>query len=395
MVWYGISPLKADALLEIAQACSWPKVTRWIARSLANQPEALNALLAINSSDDVLEGMTEAFKGIRKAPKPANWDKVLASSKSPHLRDLSILFGDGRALDDVKKLALDDKADITTRESALKTLIEARPADLRELCAKLIDVRGLNTTAARGLAMFDDPEIGKQLAKNYRKFAAGIMDTLVARPAFAKAMLAEMAAGRIPRTELSAFHARQIRAFKDEALSTLLAEAWGELRESAADKKQLIEKLKGDLMPDVLAKANLSNGRMLFTAVCGACHVMYGQGGKIGPDLTGSGRASLDYLLENIADPSGVVSADYRMSVLTHKDGRVLSGVIAEKNERTLSLRTLTESITLDRADITKSETSPLSMMPEGLLLAFPPDQVRDLIAYLMHPVQVPLPKAP
>jgi putative heme-binding domain-containing protein len=309
------------------------------------------------------------------------------------IRDLSILFGDGRVLDDVKKLALDDKADVTARESALKTLIEARPADLREVCTKLIDVRGLNTTAARGLALFDDPEIGKQLAKNYRKFAAGIMDTLVARPAFAKAMLAEMAAGRIPRTELSAFHARQIRAFNDEALTKQLVEAWGELRESAADKKQLIEKLKGDLKPDVLAKANLSNGRMLFTAVCGACHMMYGQGGKIGPDLTGSGRASLDYLLENIADPSGVVSADYRMSILTLKDGRQLSGVIAGKTDRTLTLRTLTESMTLDQAEVVKTDTSPLSMMPEGLLLAFPPDQVRDLIAYLMHPVQVPLPK--
>ncbi|MBE2283235.1 MAG: c-type cytochrome [Prosthecobacter sp.] len=392
MVWYGISPLKADALLEIAKACSWPKVTRWIARKLATEPEALNALLAINSSDDVLEGMAEAFKGIRKAPKPTNWDKVVASSKSLHLRDLSILFGDGRALDDVKKIAMDDQADIAARESALKTLIEACPDDLRELCTKLIDVRGLNTTAARGLALFDDPEIGKQLAKSYRKFATSIMDTLVARPAFAKAMLAEMAAGRIPRTELSAFHARQIRAFNDEALSKLLIEAWGELRESAADKKQLIEKLKADLKPEVLKQANLSNGRMLFTAVCGACHMMYGQGGKIGPDLTGSGRASLDYLLENIADPSGVVSADYRMSILTLKDGRQLSGVIAEKSDRTLSLRTLTETLTLDRSEITKTDTSPLSMMPEGLLLAFPPDPVRDLIAYLMHPVQVKLP---
>jgi putative heme-binding domain-containing protein len=134
---------------------------------------------------------------------------------------------------------------------------------------------------------------------------------------------------------------------------------------------------------------------MLFTAICGACHSMYGQGGKIGPDLTGSGRANLDYLLENIADPSGVVSADFRMSLLTHKDGRVLSGVVTESNARTLTLRTMTETLTLDRADIVKQETSPLSMMPEGLLLAFQPDQVRDLIAYLMHPVQVPLPKAP
>ena len=403
MVWYGISPLKADALLEIAKTCSWPKVTRWIARKLATDSEALNALLAINSSDDVLEGMAEAFKGIRKAPKPANWDRIVVpalagsvpaqAGTTKLIRDLSILFGDGRALDDVKKLALDDKADITARESALKTLIEARPDDLRELCTKLIDVRGLNTTAARGLALFDDPEIGKQLAKNYRKFAAGIMDTLVSRPAFAKAMSAEMAAGRIPRAELSAFHARQIRGFKDEALSKQLVEVWGELRESAADKKELMEKTKARLTPDVLAKANLNQGRMLFTAVCGACHMMYGQGGKIGPDLTGSGRANLDYLIENIADPSGVVSADFRMSLLTLKDGRQLSGVIAETTARTLTLRTLTESLTIERAEIARQESSSMSMMPEGLLLALQADQVRDLIAYLMHPVQVALPK--
>jgi putative heme-binding domain-containing protein len=131
---------------------------------------------------------------------------------------------------------------------------------------------------------------------------------------------------------------------------------------------------------------------MLFTAVCGACHVMYGQGGKIGPDLTGSGRANLDYLLENIAAPSGVVSAVFRMSLLTLKDGRNLIGVIAEKNDHTVTLRTVAETLTLDRSEITKTESSPMSMMPEGLLLALQPDMVRDLIAYLMHPVQVPLP---
>jgi putative membrane-bound dehydrogenase-like protein len=437
MVWFGISPLaKQDpsTLLQLAKACSWPKVTRWITRSLATQPEALDALLSQSFvvpasagsgnaqasaetrsavQQAILEGMSEAFKGLRKAPKPANWDEVRslalqsraasasARSKTPGsgepgyediIRDLSILFGDGRALDDVKKIALDDQADITARESALKTLIEARPDDLRSICTQLIEVRTLNTTAARGLALFDDPEIGKQLAKNYRKFAPGIIDTLVSRPAFAKAMLTEMTAGRIPRTDLTAFQARQIRSFNNEALTKQLTEAWGELRESAADKKQLIEKVKAQLTPETLAKANLSQGRMLFTAVCGACHVMYGQGGKIGPDLTGSGRANLDYLLENIADPSGVVSADFRMSLLTLKDGRNLIGVIAEKNDHTVTLRTVAETLTLDRSEITKTESSPMSMMPEGLLLALQPDMVRDLIAYLMHPVQVPLP---
>ena len=424
MVWFGISPLaKHDpmALVQIAKNCSWPKVTRWIARSLATQPEALNALLAVNASEPVLEGMADAFKGIRKAPKPANWDEVVrgfgvppsggkipladspanAPSKTPPpeggtpniIRDLSIVFGDGRALDDVKKIALDPKADIAARESALKTLIEARPPDLRSICEQLLETRGLNTIAAGGLTLFDDPEIGLKLAKSYRKFnpadRPAVIGTLVSRSAFAKALLAEVAAGRIPRSDLSAFHARQIRGFNDAALSKQLVEAWGELRDSSADKKELIEKTKARLTPDALAKANLSQGRMLFTAVCGACHMMYGQGGKIGPDLTGSGRASLDYLLENIADPSGVVSADFRMSLLTLKDGRQLSGVIAATNARTLTLRTLTEPLTLDRSEIVKQETSPMSMMPEGLLLALQPDQVRDLIAYLMHPVQV------
>ena len=417
LVWYGISPLaKQDpqALVRLAKDCTWPKTLRWMARSLATQPEALNALLVQASSEQsgiILEGMADAFKGIRKAAKPAGWDAFtkLASARAEsdaeklkartaNIQELSILFGDGRALDDVKKIALDDKADLSARESALKTLIDNRPDDLREICTKLLEIRGLNIVAVRGLALFDDPEIGQKLAGSYRKFSPAerptVIDTLVSRPTFAKALLKDMAANKIPRADLTAFHARQINAFKDEALSKQLVDAWGELRESAADKKELIEKVKKQLTPATLAKANLSQGRMLFTAICGSCHTMYGQGGKIGPDLTGSGRANLDYLLENIADPSGVVSADFRMSLLTHKDGRILSGVVTESNARTITLRTLAETMTLDRADIVKQETSPLSMMPEGLLLAFQPDQVRDLIAYLMHPVQVAMPKA-
>jgi putative heme-binding domain-containing protein len=402
LVWYGLSPLAKEIpadLVKIAGVSKWTRLNRWIARSLAPNPEALDALLSVNASDAVLEGISDAFKGIRKAPKPVKWDAVAATSSSPFVRELSILFGDGRALEEVKAIALDDQAEIPAREAALKTLIESRPPDLRALCEKLLEVRGLGVVAARGLALSEDPAIGGRLAKVYRKFSpqerVALLDTLVARPAFAKALLDEMAAGAIAKTDLTAFHARQIRGFENEALSQQLVEVWGELRDSAADKKAHVEKLKGDLKPEVLATANLGNGRALYAAVCGACHTMYGEGGKIGPDLTGSGRANLDYLLENIVDPGAVVSADYRMSLVTLEDGRALSGVIAGKDERTLTLRTLAETMTIDQKEVVKIDTSPMSMMPEGLLLAFPPDQVRDLIAYLMHPVQVPLPGAP
>lgn len=411
MLWYGLIPVgdsDPQALVQVAQVCEWPDTVRWITRNLAGRIEKnsapLNALLAAvkpSQHGAVLKGIAEALQGWRKAPKPAAWDTFAKTATAPEdaalIRDLSAVFGDGRALDEVKKLVQDSTADTPSRIAALKTLIDNRPPDLRTVCESLLEVRDLNTVAVRGLALFDDPAIGTSLAKNYRKFSSSarpaVLDTLVARPAFAKALLSEMAAGRIPRVDLTAFHARQIRAFNDEVLSKQLADAWGELRESAGDKKKAIEDLKGKLTASRLAGATLGNGRILFTALCSSCHTLYGAGGKVGPDLTGSGRANLDYLLENIVDPSGVVSADFRMSIVTLKDGRVLSGVASQANERTVSLRTLTEEMKLERSEIAKQEVSPVSMMPEGLILALQPDQVRDLIAYLMHPSQVPLPK--
>ena len=415
LVWFGLVPVAAAepaALLPVATASTWPDLNRWIARRLAEdlttRPAPLDALLSALATAPTaslaatLQGLTEALAGWRKAPRPSSWDAFsarLANATDPavlaRLRDLSALFGDGRALDEVKRVALDDKAELPAREAALRTLIESRPPDLRAVCEKLLDVRFLNAIAARGLALFDDPAIGVKLARAYRRFAPAsrpaILDTLVTRPAFAHALLDQIGDARIPRYEVTAFHARQIRAFNDPALTQKLTDTWGELRDSAADKTKLIADLKAKLTPAALARADLAQGRVL-AATCTACHTLYGEGGKIGPDLTGSGRANLDYLLENIIDPSAVVAPDYRVTLVTLKDGRVLSGALAVQTARTLTLRQMTEPIVLERSEILKQETSPLSLMPEGLLQSYNDTRVRDLIAYLMHPTQVPLP---
>ena len=303
------------------------------------------------------------------------------------------LFGDGRALDEIKSLALDAKGEIEPRRKALETLIDARPPDLREICEQLLKIRFLSTTAVRGLAQFDDPAIGENLAKNYRTFPPGerpaVIDTLAARPAFARSLLAAMEKGTIPRGDLTAFHARQIRGFGDAALTQQLAAAWGDLRESAEDKRVLIAKLKTQLTPDAFAKADARAGRVIFKNTCAVCHTLYGEGAKIGPDLTGANRDNLDYLLENIVDPSAVISADFRMTVATLKDGRVLNGIATARTDRTLTLKTLTGPQTVERAEIDKEEQLAQSMMPEGLLLALSETQLRDLFAYLMTRAQV------
>jgi putative heme-binding domain-containing protein len=221
-----------------------------------------------------------------------------------------------------------------------------------------------------------------------------LLSVLVSRATFASSLLDAVAEGKIPRADISPYYARQIRSLNDAALNRRLAQAWGELRDSPADKQQLIARWKTQLTPAALGKADLSEGRLVFNTACASCHTLYGEGGKVGPDLTGGGRDNLDYLLENMVDPSAVVTADFRMSIVELKDGRVLNGLIAAKTERTLTLKTMTETLTLERAEISGVRDSTLSLMPEGLLEALPPEQARDLIAYLMLKSQVPLPAA-
>jgi putative membrane-bound dehydrogenase-like protein len=416
LTWYAITPLAADPekLMFLATPCQYPTVLRLIARRISemanDKPEVLNRLLSANLTLEhgakaaVLAGLAEGFTGWRKAPKPSSWDAFIAAvpkddeKLQARVRDLSALFGDGRALDEVKRIALDKSAPLEARKAALRTLIDNRPDDLRAICEQLIGERWVNSMAARGLVLFDDPAIGAKLAKNYKSFHSSerktLIDALVSRPAFAKALLDEIAAGKIPREDISAFYARQIRSLNDAALSKQLAEVWGEMRDSSDDKRALMAKLKAQLTPDVLVGADKGAGRVVFESICAACHTLYGHGGQIGPDLTGSGRANLDYLLENIVDPGAVVNADFRLNVITLKDGRVLNGMIGAKTDRTITLKTAAEPVTIERAEIVKQDEVAQSMMPEGLLLVFNDQQVRDLIAYLMHPVQVPLPVA-
>lgn len=409
MYWYGIMDMPATELVKLEPGCQIPLVRQFIARrsteDIETAPGPLNTLLAQvapSNYGDLLQGMTEALKGWARAKKPEGWDafssKVKKDSDQEALRALSALFGDGRALDDIKKLVLDEKADFTTRRNALQSLIAAKADGLREVCEKLLKTRDLNMTAVRGLALFDDEKIGESLAKSYRSFypneQPAVMDTLTSRANFAKAMLKQVgtAPNQIPRKDITPFHARQMRSFKDADLDKKLAEVWGDVRESSADKQQLIATLKGKLTKDLLVKADQSAGRAVFNQVCAACHKLYGEGHLIGPDLTGSGRKDVNYLIENIVDPSAMLAADYKMTVVNLKDGRILSGNVAAKTDRTLTLKMIGQEQVVERSEIAGMQELPVSMMPEGLMLALSDEQIRNLMAYLMGDAQVPLP---
>src|SRR5262249_30750762 len=152
------------------------------------------------------------------------------------------------------------------------------------------------------------------------------------------------------------------------ALLQKLSAVWGDVRESRSDRREQIHRLRAKLDGETLRRADRSQGRLIYDRVCGTCHKLHGAGREIGPHLTGSCRESLDYLLENIVDPSAGVSADFRMVIVAMNDGRVLNGLVKRQTDRTLELQTQNESIVLDRSEIASQKPSPSSMMPDGLL---------------------------
>ena len=109
-------------------------------------------------------------------------------------------------------------------------------------------------------------------------------------------------------------------------------------------------------------------GRAVFAKTCQQCHTLFGVGGNIGPELTGSNRADLDYLLSNVLDPSALIGKDYQAHVVATADGRVLTGIIRAEDKDAITLATANETLVIPKDEIEERGHSEQSMMPDDLL---------------------------
>jgi putative membrane-bound dehydrogenase-like protein len=146
------------------------------------------------------------------------------------------------------------------------------------------------------------------------------------------------------------------------------------------------------LTPDELSRADRGRGRIVWRQRCGSCHVLFDEGGNVGPNLTGSGRAEVEYVILNVMNPSAVVPEAWRLTQVITADGRVLVGAVVASDDRMLTLRTTTGDVQIDREEIDEVIVKEQSVMPEGLWNGLADEEVRDLVGYLAAPAQVPLP---
>ena len=377
----------------------------------AQDAEALGALVVVlKESDDpgfqldILKGISEALKGQRNLKPPKGWDAVAARlERSPNdevrqlVRSLSLTFGSKVALTTLRMVVENGKSSLAERREALSALVAARDAQLPAVLRSLLQEPALRREALRGMGAFEDAKTPAAILNIFAKLdTAGKRDalsTLASRVSFAKALMAAVTHGEVKANELPADIVRQLRAHGVEDINAQLNQVWGVSRSSPAAKLAEIARYKKLLSVDAARPPDLSRGRMLFNRVCVQCHKLYGEGGEIGPDITGSNRNNLDYLLTNLLDPNAEIPNDYRTTILRTEDNRVLVGVIRRSEGQSVTIATPAEVVTLAKRDVATIDPQSFSMMPEGLVLALKDDELRDLVAYLRGSRQVPLPR--
>jgi putative heme-binding domain-containing protein len=135
---------------------------------------------------------------------------------------------------------------------------------------------------------------------------------------------------------------------------------------------------------------NYKNGEAMYRSVmCATCHRFNGDGGSIGPDLTGSGnRYTMRDLMENIVEPSKVISDQYDSQEIVKKDGSTILGrVVVEENGKVFVMAnpfSPNDQMAINESEIARIETRKVSMMPPGLINALNQDELLDLLAYLI-----------
>ncbi|MBA4148145.1 MAG: c-type cytochrome [Verrucomicrobia bacterium] len=416
MVWYAAEPLAAldtKRALLMAEKAKLPNILSFTVRrtaalgtpeAMATIVESLKRVSETQKTIDILTGLNTALRGQRSVAMPRGWEELeskLASNSNPEIRAqlqaLSLTFGSSGALASLRNTVLDKNADTNTRRVALESLLGAKPADMASLLQALLSEPGLRGTALRGLAAYDDSQTAAKIVQAYNSFDPGekrdALNTLVSRIGFAKNLVQAVAEEKVPKQDLSADLIRQLRALKNEELNKDLEKVWGAVREASADKQKEIAKFRQIFRAGGSQPGDASRGRAVYDRACAQCHILFDVGGTVGPDLTGSSRGDLEYILENMVDPNAVIPNDYRTSTIDTKDDRVITGIVKKQDDKSVTIVTANETLVIPRDEIASIHQSELSMMPEGLLDPLNDQEVRDLIYYLRQPGQVPLPK--
>jgi putative heme-binding domain-containing protein len=440
LIWYGIEPVvgtDAEAGMKLAAASKMDQVTGFIYRRLCTDDKGRAALLQATAGvtdaaqrEKTLGMIVQNARAAGKLTLPADWSTVSAKLREGASQavvdivdELSALSGDAASVKRFRDILAKADAPMAARERALGVLVQARDQATARVLQVIIEEEGrtgilpvskgatpdaaaptaatlqssqdgrststpLRRKAIQALASLPDTETAGVLINRFKGFApeekVDAVTTLASTRDGGSALLQAVIAKKVAPDVLSPFVIRQLQSLQNKEIDGFLEKAVGTINKPKADLAERKAKYQKMLTPAVLKGADLAAGKVTFMASCGTCHQLLGQGANVGPDLTGSNRGNLDYLLDNVLDPNAVIGKDYQLNLFSMNDGRVMSGLVKEESDSTY--RTVLPGgleSTLTKSEVKKREVAKVSLMPEGQFDAMPPEMVINLVAYL------------
>ena len=414
MIWYAAEPLaeldsKRAMALVLNASESMPLLRGYMLKRIGSTSgdQAVESLmvglgLAKSEAEQIafLDAIRSSLKGKRQASPPKQWLDVYqklqkaSMSVAQQADALGVTFGSPEAFQRVRDLLQSKQQSVESRKVALSSLIGAKDPMLPEVLFSLLHDNELRTAALAGLAQYASADTPKKVLEVYATLSASdkriALDTLASRKDYALVMLKAVESKAVLATDLSADLVRQMGNLKDADINSLLQKTWGMVSETTADKAKMIEDYKSLILDKQGPKPDVSLGRAVFAKTCQQCHILFDAGGRIGPELTGSNRSNLDYLLSNIIDPSAVMAKEYQPT-LVQTEGRLVSGLLKEENANSITILTTSGLETIPLSEIEDRKLSEKSMMPEDQLRPFSAHEIRSLVAYLGADRQYPV----
>src|SRR5690606_17871864 len=320
---------------------------------------------------------------------PPGWERVLPILEAdPAARELAgvvaQLLGDAQAAQRNLAVLHNAGAEPEGRRRALAALaLRQRPELVDELPALLRDPE-LRIDAIRAVAAYDRGALGDTLLAMYDSLTQDekreVVLTMASRPVYGRQLTDAIREGRVARRDIPAGVARQLR----RVVGAGFVEVWGMIDLDSAEEQAAYTHYRSLLTEEAIREADAAAGREVFRRTCGSCHVLFGEGGEVGPELTGTSRGNVEWLLPNILNPSEVIQDDYRLVVVTMRDGRTHMGNVIAEDARQITLRVVGQPpLVLAKSDIQSREVSDTSLMPDGLLRGLSDEEVLALFAYL------------
>lgn len=363
-----------------------------MAVSFLGQIAGKDAGLTLAAMDGLIEGQ-KAKPLIPRADTQALFAKLNASESAPiqeRAQQLGSLWGNAEAIRRTLNLINDSSAPTAQRTQAIGVARQLKSEAAREALLKLIagkNAESLVIEGIRGLGEIGGDTVGQEVLQSWRQFPpaarAAAANVLVSRGRWAVALLSALETKAVSASELPITAMRALGESNDEMIRRRALQVIGRIRPASADKQKVIAEKKAMILagepPDMRA------GYELTKKHCLVCHKLNGEGGEVGPDLTGVGRADLDALLANVIDPNQVIGKGYENVEVETKDDRIVSGRLIEETEtRVVLLAAGPKEEVIARADIERMRVSELSVMPEGLE-QIPDEEFRNMILFILH----------